>query len=127
MLLQPFFAHSSLTFTIFSFYRQEGHPDFFTAAIVISVWILGATTGGRRGGGTTRCPCRQRSIKTVMSHPICRAHPSASKGGSSVPLFSPPLQSSPSLPPVFASSLSLLTPPLTLCDPMGRNPQTTLH
>lgn len=94
----------------FSFYHQEGNPDFFPPLIVISVWILMAATGGRRGGGTTRCPCWQRCIKMVVSHPICRAHLSASKGGSSVPLFFPPLQSSPSLPcllPLCLSSLLL--------------------
>lgn len=91
------FFPSSLMFTcFFFFYRQQGNPHFFTEAIVISVWILGLARGG--GRGTTRCPCWQRCIKMGMSHPICWAYITASKGGSSVPLFFPWLQSVPSLP-----------------------------
>lgn len=118
--------HTSLMST-YSFYRLQGNPDFFIEAIVISVWILGAARWGGRGAGTTRCPCWQRCIKTGMSHRICRAHLTASKGGSSVPLFSPSLQSASSLPPPFASSLSLLNPPPALYDPAVRDPPTTLH
>lgn len=61
---------------------------------------------GGRGGGTTRCPCWQRCIKTGMSHPICRAHLTASKGGSSEPLYSPSLQSAPSFPCLLPLCLS---------------------
>lgn len=102
-----FFPHSSLMFTVISFCRQEGNPDFFIAAIVISVWILRAATGGRRGGGTTRCPCWQRCIKTVMSHPISQAHLCQQRGFLCSSVFSFTAVSS--LPPLFASSLSLLT------------------
>lgn len=111
-----FTSFSSLIFTYVMFFfklspllLEGGYPDFFILAIVISVWTLGAATGGGRGGGTTRCPCWKRCIKTVMSHPICRTHLLASKGGSSVPLFSPSLQSEPFLPPSLAFSPSLLT------------------
>lgn len=65
--------------------------------------------GGRRGVGTTRGPSRQRCIKAAMSHPTCQAYRTVSKGGSSVPLFSPSRQSALSLPCLFASSLSFLT------------------
>lgn len=43
-----------------------------------------------------------------MSHPIHRAHLTASKGGSSVPLFPSPLQSTPSLTHLLSSLTSLL-------------------
>lgn len=102
-----FSPRSSLMFTVISFCRQEGNPDFFIAAIVISVWILRAATGGRRGGGTTRCPCWQRCIKMVMSHPICRAHLCQQRGFLCTSVFSFTAVSS--LPPLFASSLSVLT------------------
>lgn len=62
---------------------------------------------GSEGGGTTRCPCWQRCIKTRMSHRSCRAHLTASKGGSSVPLSSPPLQSAPSFPRLPSTLLSI--------------------
>lgn len=117
--------HSPLTFTVISFCLQEGNPDFFIAAIVISAWILRTVTGGGRGGGTTRCPCRQRCIKMVMSHPICRAHLSQQRGFLCTSVFS--FTAVISLPLLFASSLSLLTPPLTLCNPLVRNPPSTLQ
>lgn len=95
---------SAVLFSCF-IHLQQGNPDFFILVIVIYAWIpRAAREGGREGeldrwgigsggggGGekTRRCPCWQRCIKAGMSHPICCAHLTASKGGSSVPLFSP--------------------------------------
>lgn len=59
----------------------------FSRVILISLSksLVSGFSDRQRERGTTRCPCWQRCIK--MSHPICRAHLPASKGGSSIPPF----------------------------------------
>lgn len=90
-----------------------GGPFFFLTSGRVILTSLSqrysslSVIGGRRG--TTRGPCRQRCIKAAMSHPTCQAYRTVSKGGSSVPLFSPSRQSALSLPCLFASSISFLT------------------
>lgn len=92
-----------------------GVPFFFLTSrrvILISLsqrYSSLSAIGRRRGVGTTRGPSWQRCIKAAMSHPGCQAYRTVSKGGSSVPLFSPSRQSALSLPCLFASSLSFLT------------------
>lgn len=88
-----------------------GGPFFFLTSGRVILMSLSqrysslSVIGGRRG--TTRGPSRQRCIKAAMSH--CQAYRTVSKGGSSVPLFSPSWQSALSLPCLFASSISFLT------------------
>lgn len=61
----------------------------FSRVILISLLksLVSGFSDRQRERGTTRCPCWQRCIKMGMSHPICRAHLPASKGGSSIPPF----------------------------------------
>lgn len=61
----------------------------FSRVILISSSksLVSGFSDRQRERGTTRCPCWQRCIKMGMSHPICRAHLPASKGGSSIPPF----------------------------------------
>lgn len=82
-VLTPFLLINIFSFLLCFFSPlQQGNPHFLIE--VVGEWILGSA---ERERGTTRCPCWQRCIKMGMSHPICRAHLPASKGGSSIPPF----------------------------------------
>lgn len=72
-----------LIFSLSSF--ASSAPFSRVILISLSKSLVSGFSDRQRERGTTRCPCWQRCIK--MSHPICRAHLPASKGGSSIPPF----------------------------------------
>lgn len=74
-----------LIFSLSSF--ASSAPFSRVILISLSKSLVSGFSDRQRERGTTRCPCWQRCIK--MSHPICRAHLPASKGGSSIPPFFP--------------------------------------
>lgn len=74
-----------LIFSLSSF--ASSAPFSRVILISLSKSLVSGFSDRQRERGTTRCPCWQRCIKMGMSHPICRAHLPASKGGSSIPPF----------------------------------------
>lgn len=76
-----------LIFSLSSF--ASSAPFSRVILISLSKSLVSGFSDRQRERGTTRCPCWQRCIKMGMSHPICRAHLPASKGGSSIPPFFP--------------------------------------
>lgn len=74
-----------LIFSLSSF--ASSAPFSKVILISLSKSLVSGFSDRQRERGTTRCPCWQRCIKMGMSHPICRAHLPASKGGSSIPPF----------------------------------------
>lgn len=74
-----------LIFSLSSF--ASSAPFSRVILISLSKSLVSGFSDQQRERGTTRCPCWQRCIKMGMSHPICRAHLPASKGGSSIPPF----------------------------------------
>lgn len=74
-----------LIFSLSSF--ASSAPFSRVILISLSKSLVSGFSDRQRERGTARCPCWQRCIKMGMSHPICRAHLPASKGGSSIPPF----------------------------------------
>lgn len=74
-----------LIFSLSSF--ASSAPFSRVILISLSKSLVSGFSDRQRERGTTRCSCWQRCIKMGMSHPICRAHLPASKGGSSIPPF----------------------------------------
>lgn len=100
-----------------------------TASRVILISLSKRSLSGVSGqwevlvGGTTRCPCWQRCIKTGGW--VTESAELISVPGKGVPLYLCFLPHCSQLPPSLP--LLLLTPPLPLYDPAVRDLPTTLH